>query len=70
MFWFLKKKKKTSPRVERELWYELVAKMRAWDTNWQDYLDNTRDRKPRSKDIFIDEMIKDFKLSEREKKHN
>ena len=69
MFGLFKKKKKVPQRVERELWYELVAEFRSWDSRWQDYLDNTRDRKPKSKDIFIDKMIKDFKLSEREKKH-
>lgn len=68
MFWFLKRKKKTQQKVEREIWYEFVMQFRAWDSNWQTFLEDTSPKKPMSKDEFIDKMIKKYKLSEREQK--
>jgi len=66
---FWKKKEQPVIKVERELWYELVSHLRAWDVNWQNFLEDTDPAKPMTKDEFIDKMIKQFKLSEREKKH-
>ena len=67
MFW--KKKVQPPVKVERIIWYEFIADCRQWDSQWQDHLAGLRDKKPRSKDEFIDEMIKRYKISEREKKH-
>jgi hypothetical protein len=62
------KPKRTKPieRVEREVWYEFVKHFRAWDINWQNYLEDTDPRRPMSQDEFIDKMIKNYKLSDRE----
>lgn len=71
LFKFFRRKKEVAPIVvERELWYDLVSHLRAWDVNWQNFLEGTDKTKPMTKDEFIDRMIKKFKLSERPKKHN
>ena len=67
MFW--KKKVRQPLKVEREIWYEFIADCREWDAQWQNHLTGFREQKPRSKDEFIDEMIKRYKISEREEKH-
>ena len=70
MFRFLRKKKQEQPKkVERELWYDLVFQSRAWSWRWHQHLNDDTVKKPKSKDEFIDEMIKKYKLSEREQEH-
>lgn len=61
-------RKRKNTRVERECWYDLVSRLREWDYQWQNYLANIHDRKPMSKDEFIDRQIKLFELRDREQK--
>ena len=63
-----KKESTVVERVEREVWYDLVKSMRAWDVNWQNYLNNTDPIKPMTQDEFIDKQIKIYKLRDREQK--
>lgn len=64
MFW----RKRRNTRVERERWYDLIARLREWDYQWQHYLADLNDKKPMSKDEFIDRQIKLFELRDREQK--
>lgn len=62
--------KKPAPRVEREIWYEFMFQARAWSHSWHSYLDNESSKKPMTKDQFIDEMIKKYKITDREQKRS
>lgn len=67
--WRKKEEAKPTPRIEREIWYELVFNARAWSHSWHQYLESDNPEKPMTKDEFIDKMIKKYKLTDREQKH-